>query len=627
VSIALLGFILHVIFAALSAFLGIWTGSQSPIVLSLLLFGAGLIWGIVFIHLRQKSLVTVEAENLKSLKEKASEGSRLFDEGTYDSFSAEVRLKQMERWFLPGISFLTALYMIAVPLLKFAGVLLAPEAAYAGKTVIGAVGIAGIAFILFIFGRYAGGLAVAPKWRFVEAGGAISIFCAICSIVVSFGLVMIHLGLPKVESFLCFAVPVAAGVIGIELVLNFILHIYRPPSVEYSLPYSSRMLRMLARPSGALKTVAEALDYQFGFQISQTWFYRFVERAIAPIILFQIIAFYGLTCIVVVNPEEKAVIERFGVPSANILGPGFHLKLPWPAEKALKYPTGRIQMVTIGVHGKDGHGEEHGHEGHEGHPGVVLWTVEHGHGSSNLIVASSEMVTDGEEGTGAVPVNFLNTSVDIQYCIDDLLDFLYKKKDPVKVLKSIASRELVRFMVSVDLFEIMGPGRLKASEHLASRIRDACRDAGLGLKILYIGFENVHPPVEVAGAFEEVVGAIEEKHTKVFDAEAYRNKILPLAEYQQMVLETEASAYKFRRETVASARADQFIKQYSADESCMRVYRMRKFLGMLEENLGSVSKYIVPEDIKAHRVTIIDMKQKLRPELLDIDLTETEEER
>ncbi len=625
-NIALLGFALHIIFSILSSYLGIWSGTQSPVFLSLLLFGSGLIWGVLFIHMRQRSLVTVEKENIKVLKEKAPGSSHLFEDEAYDSFSAKARLKQMEQWFLPAVSLLIAFYMLAMLVLRFAGIMPVPEIAQIGRTAVAAVGIAAIAFVLFIFGRYAGGLATAPQWRLIQAGGAISILCAICSIAVSAGVVMIYLGLPKVEKFISFAIPLVMGALGIELVLNFILHLYRPKveALAYLPPYSSRMLSMLARPSGALRTVAEALDYQFGVKISQTWFYIFLERAIAPIILFQIIAFYALTCIVVVNPEEKAIVERFGVPAEHILAPGLHFKLPWPVEKVFKHSTKRVMRMTIGAHAEDEDHEEHGRRGKQSD--VILWTVEHGCAANKLIVASSETVSGEREDLVSVPVNLLNASVDIQYRINDLRTFLYKKQDPLEVLDSIASRELIRFMVSVDLFDIMGSGRLKASEHLAARIRDACKRAELGLEVLYVGFENVHPPVEVAGAFEDVVGAIEEKHASVLAAESYRNRILPLAEYQEMVLKIEASAYKFRREKVASARADQFRKQYEADKSCTRVYRVRKFLDLLEENLKDLRKYVVPEEAKAHQVTIVDMKEKLRPELLDIDLTEMEGE-
>ena len=633
-NVALVGFLFHGICGVLSGFLGVWAGVESLVFLCTLTSGAGLIWGLLFIHLRQLHLSAVEKAEVVELKAEVRTtggkmpGSGLFEDSTYESFSSAARLRQMERWFIPGSSLLIAFYMLAVPLLKFflpQGVL-QPDVfpvleVSVEKALISAVGIAGIAFVLFILGKYAGGLVAAGKWRLIEAGASLSIFCAIWSLAVSLGLVMIQMGLPKVEKFLSFIIPLVMGVLGIELVLNFILHIYRAGTAgeEYRPPYASRMLRMLARPGGVFKTVAGALDYQFGFKVSQTWFYRFLERAIAPLILFQLIAFYGMTCIVVINPEETAIVERFGVPG-NELYPGIHFKLPWPVEKVFKYPTQRIRSMTIGVKGEVAD--------------VILWTVGHYHHEHNFIVASSEAVPAGGDSplviarsvsdeAISVPVSFLSTCVEIQYRVNDLWTFLYEKAEPVQVLESIAFRELVHFLVSVDLFDIMGPGRLRASGHLKKRISEACRSEGLGIEILYAGFENVHPPVEVAGAFEEVVGAIEEKETKVLAAEAYRNRLLPIAEYERLVLAIRASAYKFSRETVAGARVEQFKKQMEADSVSSRVYHVRKFLDAIEDGLRGTRKYIVPEKISAKQVTIVDMKEKLRPGLLDIDLTDS----
>jgi regulator of protease activity HflC (stomatin/prohibitin superfamily)/uncharacterized membrane protein (Fun14 family) len=613
-NLALVAFLFHGISGVVSVLLGMWTGLESPVFLCFLLLGTGLIWVLVFVYLRQLSLVSVEEEDIKALSEKKASGARMFSDGAYESFSARARLRQMERWFLPGATLLIALYMLAVPILRFAGIVAVPRTVPAGPIPVAALGIAAIAFVLLVLGKYANGLASAREWKMAETGGALSVFCAICSLAVSCGVVAVHMGLPKVEAFFSFLIPVVAGVLGIELAANFVLHVYKPrvPSGEYHPPYDSRLLRMVARPAGAFRTVAEALDYQFGFKLSHTWFYRFVERAVAPLILFQIIAFYGLTCIVVVNPEEQAVIEKFGMPSESILQPGLHFKLPWPIEKAFKYGTKRISSMAIGVHGE--------HAEHAEPEDIVLWTKAHGHHHHHFIVASSEAVSAETGELESVPVNLLSAEVVVQYRINDLRTFLYRKVDPVEVLESVAAREIVRFVVSVDLFDIMGAGRLEASRHLASRISSACKDAELGLEIVYAGFENVHPPVEVAGAFQEVVGAIEEQHTKVLAAESYRNRVIPLAEYQRAVLKTRANAYKFRRETVASAAVEQFRKQNEADKRLTRVYRTRKFLDMMEEALKDTRKYVMPEKPNARQVIIVDVKEKLRPDFLDMDL-------
>ncbi len=122
-----------------------------------------------------------------------------------------------------------------------------------------------------------------------------------------------------------------------------------------------------------------------------------------------------------------------------------------------------------------------------------------------------------------------------------------------------------------------------------------------------------------------MVGAIEEQHSTILAAEVYRNRIVPLAKSQEAVLKTNAQAYKFRRATVASATAEQFKEQNKADRTLSKVYRIRKFLTVLEEGLKNTRKYVVPENPNAKQVIIVDVKEKLRPDLLDIDLTGTEE--
>lgn len=610
--VAMAGFMLHIISGMLSVFIGFWAGAQSAVYLSFPLLGTGAVWGLIYFHQRQRALSEEEEETIKALTEKTS-SSRMFEDEIDESFSARNRLAQMEKWFLPSAVLAIALAMLGASVLRFTDALVLPAEVVTGRAAPSAVFFAAIAFVLFILGRYAGGLAAASRWKLMDGGAAFSIFCSILSMAVFAGLILAHLELEGVERFFSFLVPVATIVISVELAANFIMHLYRPrgPSAEYYPPYSSRMLSVLARPSGAMKTVAEVLDYQFGFQVSDTWFYRLIERVIAPIILFQVIAFYALTCVLVVQPDEQAVIERFGVPGEEIAGPGLHFKLPWPVERAYKVPARRVHAISLGA------------EEEEMLEDVLLWTDHHhnGHGEDNFIVGSRAL--DEDELEDLVAVSLLNTHVTVKYRVEDILTFLYSKEDPAAVLERISSRELSRFLVSADIFEIMGPGRMEASERLMESIKAVAGEAGLGIEIIYAGFENVHPPAEVAGSFQEAMGALEQKHAEILEAEAYRNKLLPLAAYHGRVLETEAKAYKVRRGEIASARVDRFRNQAEAERAAPGIFRARKLMGMMEESLSGARKYLVPSKTGALEVTVIDLTEPVRPELLDIDLTGT----
>ncbi len=151
------------------------------------------------------------------------------------------------------------------------------------------------------------------------------------------------------------------ALVGIELVLNLVLDIYRPrvPGQERRPPYDSRILGLFAEPQGVFKTVASTLDYQFGFKVSETWFYHFMEKAIVPLLLVQVASLWLLTSIVVVDPSEVVFVETLGKPylaqqdqqkglNATLLQPGFHLKWPWPFGTARHVPAYETQSIDVG---------------------------------------------------------------------------------------------------------------------------------------------------------------------------------------------------------------------------------------------------------------------------------------
>src|SRR5439155_10830028 len=99
--------------------------------------------------------------------------------------------------------------------------------------------------------------------------------------------------------------------------------------------YESRLVGLLGQPEGLITTAAQALDYQFGFKVSDTWFYRFFEKALAWLLLLQLGVLLLSSCVVFVESGEQVLLERFGRPVAGraVLGPGAHLKLPWPVDQ------------------------------------------------------------------------------------------------------------------------------------------------------------------------------------------------------------------------------------------------------------------------------------------------------
>ena len=314
------------------------------------------------------------------------------------------------------------------------------------------------------------------------------------------------------------------------------LEIYRPRlKGQYSRSaFDSGLLGVINEPSKIFRTVAGAIDYQFGFQVSQTWFYKLLEKAIVPLVLFAAVTLYFLSCIVVVNPNEQAVIEHFGNPineanDVRIVGPGLVFKRPWPIDIAYKYPTKQVMEINIGFVPKTD--EKTGEVTHE----PLLWGQSHYKEEYNLLVAS-EQVAD-RSGGGGVPVSLVVAAVPVQYRIKDLYSYLYNHNEPQRVLEFICYRELTRFAASAKIDvdnendanqSLLGAGRAEAKKILTERIQTAADEAGLGVEILFLGLQGIHPPTEVAADYQKVVGAVQKKYAAILNAQGRRNRTLSL---------------------------------------------------------------------------------------------------
>src|SRR5581483_5263432 len=148
-------------------------------------------------------------------------------------------------------------------------------------------------------------------------------------------------------------------------------------------------------------------------------------------------------------PHEKALLERFGTLQLPVLEPGFHGKMPWPISQVYRYPTDRIQTFSVGFIPDPARSNET----------IVVWTTAHTKEEYNMLVASSERFqatgTNINDASSSVPVNLLTVSIPVQYRIKDVVSWATNNADPEGLLEKISNQEVVRYLVSVDLFDVM----------------------------------------------------------------------------------------------------------------------------------------------------------------------------
>ncbi len=671
-TVSFISLILCLLFFIGTLLLGRWTQFFAITAASWLSLGAALIWLVLTIHFQQIVLAQQEKLDMDQVS-RDSRDTAIFEQNQEQQtlFAvAQKRLDTFEKWFLPIFSGLIALYHVLIGLYLLREVING-FAIEPGQSLIGAVAMMAVAFISFLMSRYATGMSASkevPQWKPLRAGGSILLALALLCFAMAIGLALAQFKKYIILDALNWVIPSLLIILGAETALNIIFDIYRPRiKGQYNRSaFDSRLLGVINEPGGVFHTAASAIDYQFGFKVSQTWFYKLLEKAVIPLLLFAIFTLYLMSVIVIVDPDEQAIIEHLGNPvteagEVRIKEPGISFKWPWPIDIAYTYPVRKINEIQIGYVPEID--PETGMMKRE----LLLWGKSHYKEEFPILVAS-EAQTAGDTA-GAVPVSLINANIPVQYRVKDLYAFLYHHHNPEEVLQTLCYQELTRYAacstieVEGDDIEksLLGAGREKAKQILTECFQQAADARQLGVEIVFVGVQGIHPTPEVAADYQKVIGAVQSKQAIIFDALAQRNRALTslagsveqagdlyeLARAYQQVRRSgdqdrlgslgtkldgafaeargeifttlrQAQSYAYERAILAQATGKRFADQVKAYHAAKAIYRQHVRLNTLEEGLSDARKYVVTADANDSEVFIVDMQEKLTPSLYDI---------
>ena len=586
-------------------------------------------FGFIQSHLIDRE--RVEALEMQEL-DRTQGNESLFAGAAEDAYPARNARRQFEKWVVPAFSVLVligqalGLWWIYGELKDWTG----------GPTPDGAV--LSIMFfglfmvVLFMMGKYSAGLArmdgqelLRPGANYMLLGSVISAAAVLAQAASFFG----YSAWDKGITWVVFAV---IAVSALENLVTLVLEIYRPrlDDKKARLLYDSRLIGLLGQPGGLVSTATQALDYQFGFKVSETWFYKYLEQKLALIIAIQVVVLFLSSSFVVIQQNEEAFLERFGKRNDHLL-PGFSFKLPWPIDKVYRYKTKKIQNFVLGVLDKDEAAKPN--SGDPEDVQVLLWTSQHNHGSSkdpeqnyNMIVASSDILLN-TVASDSVPVNLLTVSIPVQYRINNLTNWVYNTDNAGSMLQKLSMRAVTRYLIGVDINELMGPGRTKAQEELKKDIQQQVDIQQLGAEIVFVGLQDIHPPVGqteqskasggVAESYEKVNVAQLHSETNRLGALQYKAGKVPQARGAASELLAKARSESTNKVAKAKAEAGRFDQQMSAFNAAPSVYKTRSKLDAFQRATKGVRKYIL-SDPENRDIINLELQDKLRSDLLDV---------
>ncbi|HOO76556.1 MAG TPA: cation diffusion facilitator family transporter [bacterium] len=293
-----------------------------------------------------------------------------------------------------------------------------------------------------------------------------------------------------------------------------------------------------------------------------------VLAAVAAVGLFSL-------CFFTVGPRERAVRERLGTPLDvdAPLGPGFYLKLPPPLERVLKVDTTGIRTMDVG---------------NVSNPQVpaLIWTREHGVDQAFL---------SGDN-------NFFYPYLTVHYRVKNVRDYLYRQAAPEECLALLTDSLITEIYAGRTFYDIATVSRRPIEEEIRGRLQRHLDRFGTGLEVVEVNTKDIHPPISIAGAFEEVIAAMQEKVQSVNQAIGYRNTVLPQARGESSRTRAEAQSYVRSQVDTADGDAGKFREISLAASMRPALSRTLLYLRTVRETLGGkrlilVSPEVEPPDI------------------------------
>src|SRR5579862_4003405 len=515
--------------------------------------------------------------------------SALFESRDAEVFPAQRSREQFERFFVPIFTVILCLAEAGGAYFFWKWLSSSTTSVNLKQPIAGMFIFFLMALVLFLLGRFSASFARLEHQRLLRPSASYLLLNAVLCAFVGAGIVGVQARFPRVDLYVARVLCGLLALIGVETLVALVLEIYRPRvKGKVGRPlYDGRLVGLLGQPEGLITTAAQAIDYQFGFKVSETWFYRFFERAILWLLPLQVLLLILSTGLVIVEPGEQALLEHFGKPVEGraVLGPGPHFKWPWPIDRIYRYHTEQIQSFEVGSSPDQEKEDER----------AVLWTVAHTkQDEDNFLVANREPASTGATnqvaGKRTPPVSVVTGSIPVLYQITNVQDWAYNNEDAPSLLQDLGTREIVRYLAGADLTELMSAGRLESARELAQRIQAASDAHGLGARIIEVGLQDLHPPVKVATDYEKVVAATQLAEAKILGAKADEIKTNALSVAQATTLVDLAESGAIAQQVDAAAKAGLFTNQIPAFEAAPSVYLRRSYLNAFARSTANVCK-------------------------------------
>ena len=317
-------------------------------------------------------------------------------------------------------------------------------------------------------------------------------------------------------------------------------------------------------------------------------------RSAAPRLLraapFALAAVWAASGLRMIDPQEVGLVQRFGQHVGGELGPGLHLRWPWPVDRVTRVEPDRLRMAAVGSPREAGAGETGATASYE-------WNVRHA-GFDDTPPLERLMLTGDE--------NLVEVAARIHYRVADAAAFAFAAADPALLVETSAERSLRTVLAGHSLDDVLTGKREGIEKAWRSHLAALLESLGAGVEVVSATVQDAHPPLDVVDAFRDAASALEERETLIDEAEGYALERLPIARGEARRQLLEAEAYQNRRVEAGRGESERFELRAGAYRRANDLHRFRLQLQTIESSLAGKPKLITDATGGRKRFVFVD---------------------
>jgi membrane protease subunit HflK len=304
-------------------------------------------------------------------------------------------------------------------------------------------------------------------------------------------------------------------------------------------------------------------------------------RQLGIVFAAALILWAGYSSFFTVQPEERAVVKRFGSVFA-ISDPGLHWKLPFGIDEVQLVATERVLKEEFGFRTEE------------------TSTT----GASRF--AAQQFPDESLMLTG--DLNIIQVEWVVQYRISDPVKYLYNLREPLRTLRDLSESVMRRVVGNRIGSDVLTVGRVEIANTAREEIQSAMDQYDNGIRIVTVELQDVVPPPRVQPAFNEVNEARQELERMVNEATRQANEAIPRAEGTAKRVNSQAEGYATERVNRALGESGRFSAVLLEYGSVPAVTRSRLYLEALSDALPRIGSVIVVQDGQMSPLPLLNLR-------------------